>query len=318
MILLNLADIVGILLALVIAAALLTWIERRLLGFWQDRRGPNRVGPFGSLQVVADMLKILFKQDWVPPFADRAIFVMAPAMVMATALLAFAVVPVTPAIGIVGNLNIGVLFFLAVTSLSVYGVVLAGWASNNKFSLLGGMRATAQLVSYEVFMGLSLIGVVMLAGSFSLADIVRAQRHVWFILPQFSGFLLFLIAGIAETHRLPFDLPEGENELGAGFHTEYSGMKFGMFFIGEYVGILVISAMITILFLGGWLGPVLPPLFWFLAKTGVLVAFFILLRAALPRPRYDQLMALGWKLMLPLCLLNIAATGAIMLASSGG
>jgi NADH-quinone oxidoreductase subunit H len=318
MILLNLADSLGILLVLVIAAALLTWIERRLLGFWQDRRGPNRVGPFGSLQVLADMLKILFKQDWVPPFADRAIFVMAPAMVMATALLAFAVVPVTPAIGIVGNLNIGVLFFLAVTSLSVYGVVLAGWASNNKFSLLGGMRATAQLVSYEVFMGLSLIGVVMLAGSFSLADIVRAQRHVWFILPQFPGFLLFLIAGIAETHRLPFDLPEGENELGAGFHTEYSGMKFGMFFIGEYVGILVISAMITILFLGGWLGPLLPPLFWFLAKTGVLVAFFILLRAALPRPRYDQLMALGWKLMLPLCLLNIAATGAIMLSASGG
>ena len=318
MILLNLLDIVGILLALVIGAALLTWIERRLLGFWQDRRGPNRVGPFGTLQVVADMLKILFKQDWVPPFADRTIFVLAPAMVMATALLAFAVVPVTPAIGIVGNLNIGVLFFLAVTSLSVYGVVLAGWASNNKFSLLGGMRATAQLVSYEVFMGLSLIGVVMLAGSFSLADIVRAQRHLWFILPQFPGFLLFLIAGIAETHRLPFDLPEGENELGAGFHTEYSGMKFGMFFIGEYVGILVISAMITILFLGGWQGPLLPPLLWFLVKTSLLVAFFILLRAALPRPRYDQLMALGWKLMLPLSLLNIAVTGAIMLATSGG
>ena len=318
MILLNLLDIVGILLILVIAAALLTWIERRLLGFWQDRRGPNRVGPFGTLQVVADMLKILFKQDWVPPFADRTVFVLAPAMVMVTALLAFAVVPITPSIGIVGNLNIGVLFFLSVTSLSVYGVVLAGWASNNKFSLLGGMRATAQLISYEVFMGLSLIGVVMLAGSFSLADIVRAQRHVWFILPQFPGFLLFLIAGIAETHRLPFDLPEGENELGAGFHTEYSGMKFGMFFIGEYVGILVISAMTTILFLGGWQGPVLPPLLWFLGKTALLVAFFILLRAALPRPRYDQLMALGWKLMLPLSLLNIAATGAIMLAWSGG
>lgn len=318
MILLNLADILIILLALVIAAALLTWIERRLLGFWQDRRGPNRVGPFGSLQVLADMLKILFKQDWVPPFADRALFVLAPAMVMATALLAFAVVPVTPSISIVGNLNIGVLFFLAVTSLSVYGVVLAGWSSNNKFSLLGGMRATAQLVSYEVFMGLSLIGVVMLAGSFSLGDIVRAQRHVWFILPQFPGFLLFLIAGIAETHRLPFDLPEGENELGAGFHTEYSGMKFGMFFIGEYVGILVISAMTVILFLGGWQGPVLPPLLWFLGKTALLVAFFILLRAALPRPRYDQLMALGWKLMLPLSLLNIAVTGAIMLAWPGG
>lgn len=317
MILLNLADIIGILLLLVIGAALLTWIERRLLGFWQDRRGPNRVGPFGSLQVLADMLKILFKQDWVPPFADRTLFVLAPAMVMATALLAFAVVPVTPSISIVGNLNIGVLFFLAVTSLSVYGVVLAGWSSNNKFSLLGGMRATAQLVSYEVFMGLSLIGVVMLAGSFSLGDIVRAQRHVWFILPQFPGFLLFLIAGIAETHRLPFDLPEGENELGAGFHTEYSGMKFGMFFIGEYVGILVISAMTTILFLGGWQGPVLPPLLWFLGKTALLVAFFILLRAALPRPRYDQLMALGWKLMLPLSLLNIAVTGAVLLAWPG-
>jgi NADH-quinone oxidoreductase subunit H len=318
MILLNLLDIIGILLVLVIAAAGLTWIERRLLGFWQDRRGPNRVGPFGSLQVLADMLKILFKQDWVPPFADRTLFVLAPAMVMVTALLAFAVVPVTPSIGIVGNLNIGVLFFLAVTSLSVYGVVLAGWASNNKFSLLGGMRATAQLVSYEVFMGLSLIGVVMLAGSFSLGDIVRAQRHVWFILPQFPGFLLFFIAGIAETHRLPFDLPEGENELGAGFHTEYSGMKFGMFFIGEYVGILVISAMTVILFLGGWQGPVLPPLLWFLGKTALLVAFFILLRAALPRPRYDQLMALGWKLMLPLSLLNIAVTGAVMLAWPGG
>jgi NADH-quinone oxidoreductase subunit H len=318
MILLNLLDMIGILLALVIGAALLTWVERRLLGFWQDRRGPNRVGPFGSLQVVADMLKILFKQDWVPPFADRTVFVLAPAMVMVTALLAFAVVPVTPAIGIVGNLNIGVLFFLAVTSLSVYGVVLAGWASNNKYSLLGGMRATAQLVSYEVFMGLSLIGVVMLAGSFSLADIVRAQRHVWFILPQFLGFVIFLIAGIAETHRLPFDLPEGENELGAGFHTEYSGMKFGMFFIGEYVGILVISAMITILFLGGWQGPLLPPILWFFLKTFVLVAFFILLRAALPRPRYDQLMVFGWKFMLPLSLLNIAATGAIMLAWPGG
>ncbi len=314
LILLNLVDIIGILLALVIGAALLTWVERRLLGFWQDRRGPNRVGPFGSLQVVADMLKILFKQDWVPPFADRTVFVLAPAMVMATALLAFAVVPVTPSIGIVGNLNIGVLFFLAVTSLSVYGVVLAGWASNNKYSLLGGMRATAQLVSYEVFMGLSLIGVVMLAGSFSLADIVRAQQNVWFILPQCLGFVVFLMAGIAETHRLPFDLPEGENELGAGFHTEYSGMKFGMFFIGEYVGILVISAMITILFLGGWQGPLLPPLIWFFLKTIALVAFFILLRAALPRPRYDQLMGFGWKLMLPLSLLNIAATGAIMLA----
>lgn len=308
------ANIIGILLALVIGAALLTWIERRLLGFWQDRRGPNRVGPFGSLQVAADMIKILFKQDWVPPFADRGVFVLAPAVVMVAALLAFAVVPVTPVIGIVGKLNIGVLFFLAMTSLSVYSVVLSGWASNNKYSLLGGMRAAAQMLSYEVFMGLSLIGVVMLTGSFSLDAIVTAQAHLWYIIPQFLGFIIFLIAGIAETHRLPFDLPEGENELGAGFHTEYSSMKFGMFFVGEYIGILLISAMITVLFFGGWQGPLLPPIVWFTIKTGLFVAFFILLRAALPRPRYDQLMVYGWMVMLPLALLNVAATGAAILA----
>ena len=310
----GLLNIVGILLALVIGAALLTWIERRLLGFWQDRRGPNRVGPFGSLQVVADMLKILFKQDWIPPFADRTVFVLAPAVVMVATLLGFAVIPVTPSIGIAGSLNIGILFFLAMASLSVYSVVLAGWASNNKYALLGGMRAAAQLVSYEVFMGLSLIGVVMLAGSFSLADIVHAQRGMWYIIPQCLGFVVFLIAGIAETHRLPFDLPEGENELGAGFHTEYSGMKFGMFFIGEYIGILLTAAMITVLFLGGWEGPLLPPILWFGLKTAGFVAFFILLRAALPRPRYDQLMSYGWKFMLPLSLLNVAVTGAVMLA----
>ncbi|MDD2876002.1 MAG: NADH-quinone oxidoreductase subunit NuoH [Acidiphilium sp.] len=309
----GLLNIVGILLALVIGAALLTWIERRLLGFWQDRRGPNRVGPFGSLQVVADMIKILFKQDWIPPFADPVVFVLAPAVVMVTTLMAFAVVPVTASIGIAGDMNIGVLFFLAMTSLSAYSVVLAGWASNNKYSLLGGMRAAAQMVSYEVFMGLALLGVVMLSGSFSLAAIVRAQSGLWFVVPQFLGFVVFVIAGIAETHRLPFDLPEGENELGAGFHTEYSSMKFGMFFVGEYIGIVLISAMIAVLFFGGWQGPLLPPIVWFALKTGVFVGFFILLRAALPRPRYDQLMAYGWKLMLPLSLLNVALTGAVML-----
>ena len=314
LILFGLLNIIGILLALVTGAALLTWIERRLLGFWQDRRGPNRVGPFGSLQVVADMIKILFKQDWTPPFADRTVFVIAPAIVMVAVLLAFAIVPVTPSIGIAGDLNIGILFFLAMTSLSVYSVVFAGWASNSKYSLLGGVRAAAQMVSYEVFMGLSLIGVVMLAGSFSLIDIVKMQRGLWNVVPQFLGFIVFLIAGIAETHRLPFDLPEGENELGAGFHTEYSSMKFGMFFVGEYIGILLISAMLTILFFGGWQGPILPPLLWFAIKTGGFVAFFILLRAALPRPRYDQLMVYGWTIMLPLSLLNIAVTGAVMLA----
>ncbi len=310
----GLLNVVGILIVLVALAEGLTWIERRLLGFWQDRYGPNRAGPFGLLQAVADMIKILFKQDWVPPFADRPVFIIAPAVAMVTVLLAFAVVPVSPSIGIAANLNIGLLFFLAMSSLSVYSIVLAGWASNSKYSLLGGMRAAAQMLSYEVFMGLSVIGVVIIAGSFSLGDIVDAQHRLWFIIPQFLGFVVFVIAGIAETRRLPFDLPEGENELGAGFHTEYSGMKFGMFFVAEYIGIVLISAIITTLFLGGWRGPALPPLLWFLIKTGFFIGFFILLRAALPRPRYDQLMACGWKVMLPLALLNILLTGAVVLA----
>lgn len=303
------------LLLLVGLAAVMTWIERRLLGLWQDRYGPNRAGPFGSLQVVADMIKIMFKQDWIPPFADRPVFVLAPMLAMVTALLGFAVVPIAPRIGIASDLDIGLLFVLAAASLSVYGVVLGGWASNNKYSLLGGMRAAAQMVSYEVFMGLSLMGVVVMAGSFNLFDIVEAQRGMWFIVPQFLGFIVFTIAGIAETHRLPFDLPEGENELGAGFHTEYSGMKFGMFFIAEYVAIMLVSAMVTTAFLGGWYGPLLPPAAWFLLKTSVFVGFFILLRAALPRPRYDQLMAWGWKLLLPLALVNLLATGAVVVTS---
>jgi NADH-quinone oxidoreductase subunit H len=314
------AELLNIILGLVFAlamAALLTWIERRLLGFLQDRYGPNRAGPFGVLQVVADGIKLLFKQDWIPPFADPAIFVLAPAIAMVTVLLALAVIPATPVIGIIGNLNIGLLFFLAMSGLSVYSVVLAGWSSNNKFSLLGGMRAAAQMVSYEVFMGLSLVGVVMLTGSFNLTDVVHSQRHMWFVVPQFLGFVVFFLGGIAETHRLPFDLPEGESELGAGFHTEYSGMKFGMFFIGEYIGIMLVSAMTTVLFLGGWYGPFLPPVAWFAIKTGFFIAFFILLRAALPRPRYDQFMGFGWKLLLPLTLLNIIITGALMLGVPG-
>nr|WP_321984065.1 NADH-quinone oxidoreductase subunit NuoH [uncultured Lichenicoccus sp.] len=309
-------EIVVSLAAMLSAAAGLTWVERRLLGFWQDRAGPNRVGPFGVLQAMADGIKLLFKQDWIPPFADRGVFILAPAAGMATVLLGFAVVPVTAGWSVAGNLNVGILFFLAMTSLGVYSVVLGGWASNNKFALLGGMRAAAQMVSYEVFMGLSLLGTVMLAHSFSLVDIVMAQSRVWFIVPQFLGFVTFLLAGIAETHRLPFDLPEGENELGAGFHTEYSGMKFGMFFIAEYAGIVLISSMITTLFLGGWLGPVLPPVLWFLLKTVATICFFILLRAALPRPRYDQLMMFGWKVLLPVCLLNVAVTGAAILVFS--
>jgi NADH-quinone oxidoreductase subunit H len=306
----------GLLISLVLLAAILTWVERRLLGFLQDRLGPNRVGWQGSLQVVADMIKIFFKQDWTPDFSDRVVFIAAPVIVMATVLLGFAVVPFTPGFGIAPDLNIGLLFFLGMTSLSVYGVVLAGWASNSKFSLLGALRAAAQMISYEVFMGLAVIGVVMLSGSFNLTDIVRDQRHLWNVVPQCVGFTLFIIAGIAEAHRLPFDLPEGENELGAGFHTEYSSMKFGMFFVGEYAGIVLISAMTVVLYFGGWNGPILPPSVWFGLKTAAFIFIFILLRAALPRPRYDQLMSYGWKLMLPLSVLNLAITGGVILAKA--
>ena len=312
----TLVNVFGILLAVLAIAGLLVWVERRLLALWQDRYGPNRVGPLGLLQVAADMIKIFAKEDWVPPFADRTLFVLAPAIIVATVLLSFAVVPIAPGIGIV-SLNVGLLFFLGMSSLGVYGVVLAGWASNNKYALLGGIRAAAQMLSYEVFMGLSLLGVVILAGSFNLRDIVEAQRGGWFVLPQFLGFVVFTIAGVAETRRLPFDLPEAESELVAGFHTEYSGMKFGMFFVGEYMGITLISALIAALFFGGWLGPGLPPVAWFSLKTCAFIALFILLRASLPRPRYDQLMAYGWKVMLPLSLLNLAATGAVVLARGG-
>jgi NADH-quinone oxidoreductase subunit H len=309
-------NIVGMLIGLLSISAGLVWLERRLLALWQDRYGPNRVGPFGLLQVLADMIKLLTKEDWVPSFADRPVFVLAPAVILVTSLMAFAVVPVAPGIGIV-DLNIGLLFFLAMSSLGVYSVILGGWASNNKYALLGGMRAAAQMVSYEVFMGLSLMGVVLLAGSFNLRLIVEAQRQVWFCLPQCLGLVVFLIAGIAETHRAPFDLPEADSELIAGFHSEYSGMKFGMFFVGEYLGITLISALITTLFFGGWLGPGLPPVVWFLLKTFGFICFFILLRASLPRPRYDQLMAYGWKVMLPLTLLNLAVTGGVVLATQG-
>ena len=310
-----LLNIAGILLGLLTVAALLIWLERRLLGLWQDRYGPNRVGPFGILQVVADLIKILTKEDWVPPHSDKLVFVLAPALIVTVTFSAFAVVPVAPGIGIV-DLNIGLLFFLAMSSLAVYSVALAGWSSNSKYSLLGGLRSAAQMVSYEVFMGLSLMGVVMLAGTFNLREIVEAQRDLWFFLPQILGLVIFMIAGIAETHRLPFDLPEAETELVAGYHTEYSGMKFGMFFVGEYAGITLIAAMIVTLFFGGWLGPVLPPVAWFVLKTVVVLCFFVLLRAALPRPRYDQLMALGWKVMLPASLANLLVTGGLVLALS--
>jgi NADH-quinone oxidoreductase subunit H len=309
----SLIIVVGVLVVMLSISAGLIWLERRMLGLWQDRYGPNRAGPFGLMQVMADMIKILFKEDWIPPFADRPVFVIAPAVVVVTTLMSFAVIPFAPSIAVV-NLNIGLLFFLGMAALGVYSVVLGGWSSGSKYSLLGGLRATAQMLSYEVFMGLSLMGVVILAGSFNLSDIVEAQRKMWFCIPQFLGLIIFIIAGFAETHRLPFDLPEAESELVAGYHSEYSGMKFGMFFVGEYLGITLISAMIVTLFFGGWLGPVLPPVVWFLLKTLVFILGFILVRASLPRPRYDQLMSYAWKVLLPLSLLNLMVTGGIVLA----
>ena len=307
-----LLSILGIVIVALTTAASLIYVERRLLALWQDRFGPNRTGPFGVLQVVADAIKIFMKEDWVPPFVDKPVFILAPAIIFVTVLMSFAVLPVAPGI-IVADLNVGLLFFLAMSSLGVYSVVLAGWSSDNKYALLGGMRAAAQMLSYEVFMGLSLMGVVTLAGSFSLPAIVEAQRHLWFVIPQLPGFVLFLIAGLAETRRIPFDLSEAESELVAGYHSEYSGMKFGMFFVGEYMGITLISAMISVLFFGGWLGPVLPGLVWILIKTFFFISFFVLLRAALPRPRFDQLMSMSWKVLLPLALINVLLAGAVVL-----
>jgi len=309
--------IVVLFVVLLLGAAMLTWIERRVLAWWQDRYGPNRAGPFGLLQAAADVIKILLKEDWIPPLSDKPVFVIAPAIVAVTMLVAFAVVPFAPGF-VIADLNIALLFFLAMTGLSVYSVTFAGWASNNNYALLGSLRTAAQMISYEVFMGLSLVGVVILAGSFSLVEIVEAQRGMWYFVPQFVGLVVFFLAAIAETHRLPFDLPEAEHELVAGYHTEYSGMKFGLFFLGEYLGMLLSSAMIATLFFGGWLGPAfLPPIVWFVLKVAFFLGVFLLLRAALPRPRYDQLMSYAWKFLLPLALLNVLVTGAIVVAMSG-
>ena len=292
------------------------WIERRLLGIWQERFGPNRVGPGGILQSAADMIKIFTKEDWIPPFADKRVFVLTPAIVVGTALMSFAVVPIAPGF-VVMDLNIGVLFFLAMSSLAAYSVILGGWSSNNKFAFLGGMRAAAQLLSYEVFMGLCLMGSVLLAGSFNLGDIVEAQRDLWFVVPQFFGFVGFLIAGLAESHRAPFDIPEAETELVAGYHAEYSGMKFGMFFVGEYTSVILLSAMIVLLFFGGWHGPLLPPALWFLVKTLGFMVLIFLIRATLPRLRFDQFLSFGWKVVLPLAVLNLLVTGGVVLLKQG-
>ncbi len=320
--LIKLAVVLGVLLGL---AAYMVLVERKLLGRFQIRYGPNRVGPFGLLQPLADGLKMLLKEDVLISGADRLIFLTAPAVVAAVPLTIAAVIPFSPDLTIgetripmlITDLNIGLLFVLALASLSVYGVALGGWASNSKYSLLGAIRGAAQLISYELSLGLSLVPVVMIAGSFSLVGIVNAQATYPFILVQPVSFLLFLISAMAESNRLPFDLPEAENELIAGFHTEYSGMRFALYFVGEYASMIVLGALVAVFFLGGWRGPLLPPVIWFLLKMLLVPIFFIWTRATLPRVRYDQLMHFGWKFLLPVALVNIVVTGLVILLTGG-
>lgn len=301
-----------ILLFTVFVGAYMSFLERRLLALFQNRYGPNRVGWQGSLQVLADFLKILFKEDWIPPFSNRVVFVIAPVIAFVISLLSITIVPFT-SIWMVVDIDIGILFFIMMSSLMVYAILLAGWASNNKYALIGAMRAAAQTLSYEIFLGLSLMGVVIKSGSFNLSNIVADQLYLWNIVPQFLGFVTFFIAGIALCHRHPFDQPESEQELADGYHIEYSGMKFSLFFVSEYISVFVISSLIVTLFLGGWQGPYLLPCIWFLSKTFLFVTLFILIRAALPRPRYDQVMLVGWKIILPITLINILGTSVAVL-----
>jgi len=322
-IIITLIKILVVFVVFLLMIAYLTWLERKLLGHFQVRLGPMRVGPHGLLQPIADGVKLLFKEEIVPANVSKFIYNLAPLLVFIPALIIVAVIPFGDDITLFGqkidlvisDFNMGILYIFAITSLSVYGLVLAGWSSNNKYSLLGGLRSSAQMISYEVSLALSLIGVLMIAGSLSLVDIVKAQDRFfnWFIFRQPLGFLLYLVCAIAETNRTPFDLPEAENELVAGFHTEYSSMKFAMFFLGEYGSMINVGALATTLFLGGWQGPFLPPVLWFLIKLSAFLFFFIWLRATLPRFRYDQLMNFGWKVLLPLALLNILVTGVVMI-----
>lgn len=311
-----------VLVALLLFAAYLIYVERRLLGFLQVRLGPNRAGPQGLLQPFADLIKLLTKEDFIPAGADRIIFLYAPVVVAATAILIFSVVPFARGWtfhghhipGVIADINVGLLYVYALSSLAVYGVALGGWASNSKYSLLGAIRGAAQMISYELALGLSLAPIVMMSRSFSLVDIVNAQAHYPFILFQPLAFVIFFMSSLAEMKRIPFDIPEAENELVAGYHTEYSGMRFGLFFLGEYVTMVTLGSLVAVFFLGGWRGPFLPPLLWFLIKVGLVAGVLIWIRATLPRLRYDQLMQLGWKLLIPVALLNIIITGGAMLA----
>ncbi|PWB80281.1 MAG: NADH-quinone oxidoreductase subunit NuoH [Candidatus Methylomirabilota bacterium] len=305
---------------MLLSVSYLTWLERKVIGDIQVRLGPMRVGPHGLLQPIADAIKLLFKEEIVPQAADRTLYLLAPAIALVPAFISFAVIPFGDQVRFFGqtidlvitDVNIGLLYVFGVASLGVYGIVLGGWASNNKYALLGGLRSSAQMISYELSLGLSVIGVVMLSQSLSLVEIVGAQTRMWFILLQPVGFLIFLICAVAEVNRAPFDLPEAETELVAGFHVEYSSMKFAMYFMAEYANMITVSAMTTTLFLGGWRGPWLPPVVWFLIKLYLLIFLFIWLRGTLPRFRYDQLMRFGWKVLLPVALANIVVTAVFV------
>uniref|UniRef100_A0A832I659 NADH-quinone oxidoreductase subunit H n=1 Tax=Eiseniibacteriota bacterium TaxID=2212470 RepID=A0A832I659_UNCEI len=306
--------LVVILFALLGLVSYLVYAERKVAGHIQARTGPNRVGPLGLLQPIADVLKLFLKEEFTPAGANKVVFHLAPILVVIPALTTFAIIPFGPAPFYVTDVNAGLLVFLAMSSLGVYSITLAGWSSNNKYALLGGLRSSAQMISYELAMGLSTIGVLLIAGSMSLQDIVAGQRTLWYVVLQPVAFVIFLITALAETNRAPFDLPEAEAELVAGFHTEYSSMKWAMFFLGEYMNVIAISSVAIVLFLGGWHGPgpdALGPL-WFSLKLGAMLFFFIWVRWTFPRFRYDQLMALGWKVLLPLSLANIVVTSLVV------
>ena len=319
LILVKLGLIFGVVLTM---AAYLVLAERKILGRMQLRYGPNRIGPGGMIQPLCDVIKLLTKEDFIPDRADKWVFLFAPGLTALTALLSFAVVPFAPPLTLFGrqipmvvcDLNIGLLYIFGLSSLAVYGVVLGGWASNSKYSLLGAMRGLAQLLSYELALGLALVPVVMSAKSFSLTEIVMAQSTWPNMLQHPLAFIIFMISVTAESKRTPFDMPEAENEIVAGFHTEYSGMRFGLFFVGEYINLIVIGAMTTVFFLGGWHGPFLPPVVWFIVKVLFVAFVFIWMRGSMPRPRYDQLMHFGWKVLIPLALLNVVVSGAVRLA----
>ncbi len=317
---LTVVQTLAMLVPVLVSVAYLTLAERKVMAAMQMRRGPNVVGPFGLLQPFADALKMLMKETIVPTGASRILFLMAPLLTMTLAMIAWAVIPVNDGWAI-ANINVGVLYLFAISSLGVYGIVIAGWASNSKYAFLGALRSAAQMVSYEVSMGFVMVTVLLCAGSLNLTEIVRAQEHVWFFIPLFPMFIVFFISTLAETNRAPFDLPEGESEIVGGFHVEYGAMTFGLFFLGEYANMILMSAMTTILFLGGWLSPIpfapftwVPGPLWFIAKICAVLFMFVWVRATFPRFRYDQLMRLGWKVFLPLSLGWLILTAGVLLA----